>query len=100
MYWRYIFAMTKTQAKIIELFKTLDQAEQREVAQQLYERAVVGSFYDRMTPQQRADLDEGIAQAERGQVRPSEEVFDRLAKRFGFSAGRSPRHGLRRPSRM
>jgi predicted transcriptional regulator len=99
-YWPYIFVMTKTQAQIIELFKTLDQMEQREVAQQLYERAVVGSFYDRMTPQQRAELDEGIAQAERGQVRPAEEVFDRLAKRFGFSADHSPRHGLRRPSRM
>jgi predicted transcriptional regulator len=92
--------MTKTQAQIIELFKTLDQAEQREVAEQLYERTVVGSFYDRMTPQQRADFDEGIAQAERGQVRPAEEVFDGLAKRFGFSADHSPRHGLRRPSRM
>jgi hypothetical protein len=61
--------MTKTPAKIIELFKTLDQTEQREVAQQLYERAVMGSFHDRMTPQQRVELDEGIAQAERGQVR-------------------------------
>jgi predicted transcriptional regulator len=86
MYWRYIFAMTNTQAQIIELFKTLDQTQQREVAQQLYERAAVGSFYDRMTPQQRAELDEGIAQAERGQVRPADEVFERLAKRFGFSA--------------
>jgi len=86
MSWRYIFAMTNTQAQIIELFKTLDQTQQREVAQQLYERAVVGSFYDRMTPQQRAELDEGIAQAERGQVRPADEVFERLAKRFGFSA--------------
>jgi predicted transcriptional regulator len=46
---------------------------------------VVGSFYDRMTPEQCAELDEGIAQAERGQVRPAEEVFDRLAKRFGFT---------------
>jgi hypothetical protein len=97
MYWPYIFVMTKTQAKIIELFKTLDQTEQREVAQQLYERAVVGAFYDRMPPRQRAELDEGIAQAERG---PANEVFDRLAKRFGFSADHSPRHGLRRPSRM
>lgn len=78
--------MTKIQAQIIELFKTLDPTEQREVAEQLYERTVVGSFYDRMTPQQCAELDEGIAQAERGQVRPAEEVFDRLAKRFGFSA--------------
>jgi predicted transcriptional regulator len=77
--------MTRTQAQIIELFKTLDQTQQREVAQQLYERAVAGSFYDRMTLQQRAELDEGIAQAERGEVRPAEEVFDRLARRFGFS---------------
>jgi predicted transcriptional regulator len=92
--------MTKTQAQIIELFKTLDQTEQREIAQQLYERAVAGSFYDRMTPQQRAELDEGIAQAEQGHVRPVDEVFDRLAKHFGFSADYSPRHGLRRPSRM
>ena len=45
----------------------------------------VDSFYDRMTPEQHAELDEGIAQAERGQVRPAEEVFDRLAKRFGFT---------------
>jgi hypothetical protein len=78
--------MTKTQAQIIELFKTLDPTEQREIAEQLYERTVAGSFYDRMTPQQRGELDEGIAQAERGQVRPATEVFDRLAKRFGFSA--------------
>jgi predicted transcriptional regulator len=78
-------AMTRTQAQIIELFKSLDQAEQREVAQQLYERAVAGSFFDRMTQRQREELEEGIAQAERGEVRPAEDVFDRLAKRFGFS---------------
>jgi hypothetical protein len=64
------FVMTKVQAQIIELFKTLDPAEQREVAEQLYERTTAGSFYDRMTPEQRAELDEGIAQAERGQVLP------------------------------
>jgi hypothetical protein len=81
------FVMTKVQVQIIELFKTLDPAEQREVAEQLYERTIAGSFYDRMTPEQRAELDEGIAQAERGQVLPAEEVFDRLAKQFGFSPG-------------
>jgi predicted transcriptional regulator len=78
--------MTKTQAQIIELFKTLDPAEQREIAEQLFETTHAGSFYDRMTPEQLAELDEGIAQAERGQVRPAEEVFERLARRFGFSA--------------
>jgi predicted transcriptional regulator len=74
--------MTRTQAQIIELFKTLDHAEQREIAEQLYETAIGGSHYDRMSPEQRAELDEGIAQAERGQVVPAEEVFDRLAKRY------------------
>jgi predicted transcriptional regulator len=78
--------MTKTQVQIIGLFRTLDPAQQREIAAQLYETTVAGSFYDRMTPAQRAALDEGIAQAERGQVLPAEEVFNRLAKRFGFSA--------------
>jgi predicted transcriptional regulator len=78
--------MNKAQAQIIELFKTLEPAEQREVAEQLYERTMAGSFFDRMTPEQRAELDEGIAQAERGQVLPAEEIFDRIAKRFGFSA--------------
>ena len=48
----------------------------------------------------RAAIREGIAQAERGQVRAAEEVFDRLAERFGFSADHSPCQGLRRPSRM
>jgi predicted transcriptional regulator len=47
--------------------------------------SAVGSFYDRMTPEQRAELDEGIAQAERGQVLPAEEVFDRLARCFNFA---------------
>jgi predicted transcriptional regulator len=79
--------MTNVQAQIIALFKTLNPAEQREVAEQLYERTVAGSFYDRMKPEQRTELDEGIAQAERGQVLPVGEVFDRLAKHFGFSAG-------------
>src|SRR5262249_23751089 len=63
-------------------------------------RAVVNSFYDRMTPQQRAEFNEGIAQAERGQVRAAEEVFDRLAKCLGFSADHSPRHGLRLARRV
>ena len=67
--------MTKAQAQIIELFKTLDPAEQRELASQLYELTLVGSFYDRMTPQQRVGLDEGIVQAEHGQARPADEVF-------------------------
>ena len=77
--------MTKTQAQIIELFRTLNPAEQREIAEQLYETAVAGPFYEHLTPEQRRQLEEGIAQAERGEVVSAEEAFERLAKRFGFS---------------
>ena len=42
------------------------------------------SFYSGMTPEQRAQLEEGIAQAEKGEVVDASEAFDRLAKRFNF----------------
>jgi predicted transcriptional regulator len=58
-------------------------------------RGRITDFYSQMTPQQHAELEEGIAQAERGEVRPAEEVFDELAKRFGFSTD----HSRRRRSR-
>ena len=38
-----------------------------------------------MTHEQRAQLDDGIAQAENGDTIPAHDVFDRIAKRFGFS---------------
>jgi predicted transcriptional regulator len=80
--------MTNLQAQVIALFKTLDPKEQREVAAQIYADTFSESFYDRMTVEQRAQLDAGIAEADRGQVVPAEEAFDRLAKRFGFAAER------------
>jgi predicted transcriptional regulator len=42
------------------------------------------SFYSRMTPEQRAQLDDGIAQADRGEVVDGDEAFNRLASRFNF----------------
>jgi predicted transcriptional regulator len=77
--------MTETQSRIVKLFKTLPPTEQRALVEQLAETAQTGSFYDRMSAEQLAQLDEGIAQAERGDTVPAAEVFDRLAKRFGFS---------------
>ena len=53
--------MTETETRIVQLFKTLPPTEQR------------------------AQLDESIAQAERGETVPAAEVFERIAKRFGFS---------------
>lgn len=43
------------------------------------------SFYSRMTPEQRAQLDEGIAQEDRGDVVDGDEAFSRMASRFKFN---------------
>jgi hypothetical protein len=77
--------MTETETRIVQLFKTLPPNEQRALVEHLAETAESGSFYDRLSPEQFAQLDEGIAQSERGETVAAAEVFDRLAKRFGFS---------------
>jgi hypothetical protein len=77
--------MTRTQAQIIELFQTLAADEKRELAEQLYETAVAGSFYDRMTPEQRAQLGESIAQADRGEGEEASAFFSRMAQKYGFA---------------
>jgi predicted transcriptional regulator len=79
--------MTETEARILELFQTLAPDEQRALVERLSGATPPRTFYERLTPRQRAQLDEGIAQAEAGDVAPAAEVFDRLAKRFGFSKG-------------
>ena len=75
--------MTKRQAQIVELIAQLSLAERRELIEHVQETGLLDdSFYSRMTPEQRAQLDEGIAQAERGQVVDGNDAFDRLAARF------------------
>ena len=76
--------MTRTQAQILELFQTLPEAEKRELAEQLCEQTVRGSFYDSMTPEQRAELDRSIAEADCGEGAEVSVVIDRLAKKYGF----------------
>ncbi len=80
--------MTRTQAQIIELFQTLAAVERRELAEQLYEHTVRGTFHDHMTPEQHVELDQSIAAADRGEGALGNEVFDRLALKYGFT--RSP----------
>ncbi len=79
--------MTKAQAEILERIAQLPDAERRALVAHLAASNMGGeSFYDRMTPEQRAALAEGIGQAERGEVITAEEVFERIARRLGFSA--------------
>jgi predicted transcriptional regulator len=77
--------MTRTQVHIVELIAQLSLAERRELFEHVQETGLLEeSFYSRMTPEQRAQLDEGIAQADRGEVVDGDEAFNRLASRFNF----------------
>jgi len=77
--------MTAAQAQIYELFKALPIEDQRELLPRLSETAEgEDSIYD-LSPEDAAAIEEGIAQAERGEVIDADELFDSLAKKFGFS---------------
>jgi hypothetical protein len=77
--------MTRTQAHIVELIAQLSVAERRELFQHVQQTGLLEpTFYSGMTPEQRAQLDEGIAQADRGDVVDGDEAFNRLASRFDF----------------
>ncbi len=76
--------MTRTQTKIIEMFRTLGPDERQEVMSELYESAVSETFYDSMTPEQRVQFQEGIDQADRSDVVDAGQAMDRLARRFNF----------------
>ena len=76
--------MVKTAARILDLFHTLPARDQRELVEELIEAARSDSFYSRMSAEQRASLDEGLSEAERGDTLPAGETFDDLALRFGL----------------
>ena len=79
--------MTKIQAQILELFETLDPAERREMVEQLYAASQAAqqgaSFLERMTPAQKAELAESIAQADRGEGRPIDEFLREMEQKYG-----------------
>jgi len=76
--------MTRTQVQIVEMFRTLGRAEREEVMSELYETATSQSFYDSMTAEQRAQLQEGIEQAESCDVVDANQAMDSTARKFGF----------------
>jgi hypothetical protein len=78
--------VTRTQAQIVELIAQLIPAERREIIEHVREAGLLEeSFHSGMTPEQLAQLEEGIVQADRGETVDGHEAFDRLAARFGFS---------------
>jgi hypothetical protein len=77
--------MTRTQEQIVELIAQLSIAERRELFEHVQQKGLLDeTFYSRMTPEQRAQLDESIAQVDRGEVVDGGEAFNRLASRFNF----------------
>ncbi len=77
--------MTKTQARIVELVAQLSPEERRELIEHMQQAGLLDdTYYGRLSVDQRAQLDEGIAQADRGEVVDGGEAFERLAKRFNF----------------
>ena len=77
--------MTKTQARIVELVAQLSPEERRELIEHMQQAGLLDdTYYGRLSADQRAQLDEGIAQADRGEVVDGGEAFDRLAARFNF----------------
>ena len=77
--------MTGTQERIVQLISELSLPERQELIAHVQETGLLDdSYYARMTPDQRAQLDEGIAQADRGEVVDADDAFNRLATRFNF----------------
>lgn len=77
--------MTQAQAQILELFKTLGATEKREVIERLTAAPTGVSFYSGMTPAQRAVLQDGLDQADQGNVVDCGEALDRIAGRLKFT---------------
>ena len=77
--------MTRTQAQILELFHSLAADEKRELAQQIVEAALTGSFFDGMSDAQRAELKKAIGEADRGEGEIASDFFAKAAQRHGFS---------------
>jgi hypothetical protein len=73
--------MGRIQLQIIELFQTLTPRERWEMVARLLDDAPA-RFYDSMSPEQRLALEQSIAEADRGEGRPAEEVFARLAEKI------------------
>jgi hypothetical protein len=78
--------MTAIQEQILDLMAKLPLAERREMVEHLYDVNIFGdSIIDRLSPEQRARLEDSITQADRGTVAKSEKVFDELALQLGLS---------------
>ncbi len=70
--------MTKTAQKIADLAETLSPDAQAALLDMAQALAHQPSFYETMTPEQRTELDQAIADADAGRVIPLDDVDTEL----------------------
>jgi len=79
--------MTRTQEQIIELLAGMPLDQRREVVEHIRQSDLLDeAFYNRMSLEQRAHLQEGVTEADRGEGQEATVVMDRLARKLGVAA--------------
>jgi hypothetical protein len=78
--------MNVPQTKIVELFDRLPAGDREELSAHLYQRARPDFLFG-MAAGQRAELDAGLAEADRSEGEPEDLVFRRLEAQFGVKLG-------------
>jgi hypothetical protein len=73
--------MNTLQSQILSLFQTLPHDEQHALLARLIEQV---DEAPELTREEIAAIDEGLAQMRRGETVTGDELFGRLAKKFGF----------------
>jgi predicted transcriptional regulator len=73
--------MNTRQSQILSLFQALPHDEQHALLTHLIEKVEEAP---ELTQEQIAAIDEGLAQMRRGETITGDELFGRLAKKFGF----------------
>jgi hypothetical protein len=74
--------MTAAQTRILEMFRALTPEERETLLPELAETLTEDDV--ELSAEDLAAIEEGITQAERGEVVPADEVMSRLAARYGF----------------
>ena len=78
--------MTTQQDHILDLIARLPLEQRRELLGRIYETEMLGrQSVGKLPPELESDLRESIAEADRGDVVPADEVFAELADKYGLT---------------
>ena len=78
--------MTTQQDDILDLIARLPLEQRRELLDRIYDSELLGrQSMGVLPPELEADLRESIAEANRGDVLPADEVFSEIAQKYGLT---------------